>query len=77
MIEHGYYSQEMHCPDEVHDIGNLELEEGGTIRGCELAYAAFGSSNEAKGSATLFQHGIALPIRSSNRSTSDRDARSI
>jgi homoserine O-acetyltransferase/O-succinyltransferase len=38
----------MHDPDEVHDIGNLELEEGGTARGCELAYAAFGALNEAR-----------------------------
>jgi len=42
MIENSYYSQEMHGPYDVHDIGNLELEEGGTIRGCKLAYAALG-----------------------------------
>jgi homoserine O-acetyltransferase len=53
MIENGYYSQAMHGPYEVHDIGNLELEEGGTIRGCKLAYAAFGALNEAKDNAIL------------------------
>ena len=34
MINNSYYSQEVHGPYELHDIGNLELEEGGTIRGC-------------------------------------------
>ena len=53
MIENSYYSQEMHGPYEVHDIGNLELEEGGTIRGCKLAYAAFGTLNEARDNAIL------------------------
>ena len=33
MIENAYYSQDIHGPYELHDIGNLELEEGGTIRG--------------------------------------------
>jgi homoserine O-acetyltransferase len=32
MINSSYYSQEVHGPYELHDIGNLELEEGGTIR---------------------------------------------
>jgi homoserine O-acetyltransferase/O-succinyltransferase len=53
MVENSYYSQEMHGPYEVHDIGNLELEEGGTIRGCKLAYAAFGTLNEARDNAIL------------------------
>ena len=29
MINNSYYSQEVHGPYELHDIGNLELEEGG------------------------------------------------
>jgi homoserine O-acetyltransferase/O-succinyltransferase len=53
MIDNGYYSQEVHGPYELHDIGNLELEEGGTIRGCKLAYATFGSLNAAKDNAVL------------------------
>ena len=32
MIENAYYGQEGHGPYELHDIGNLELEEGGTDR---------------------------------------------
>jgi homoserine O-acetyltransferase len=46
-------SQEVHGPYELHDIGNLELEEGGTIRGCTLAYSTFGTLNAAKDNAIL------------------------
>ena len=53
MINNSYYSQEVHGPYELHDIGNLELEEGGTIRGCTLAYATFGTLNAAKDNAIL------------------------
>jgi hypothetical protein len=53
MIDNSYYSQEMHGPYELHDIGNLDLEEGGTIRGCRLAYATFGTLNAAKDNAIL------------------------
>ena len=53
MIDNSYYSQDVHGPYELHDIGNLELEEGGTIRGCTLAYATFGALNPAKGNAIL------------------------
>jgi homoserine O-acetyltransferase/O-succinyltransferase len=53
MISNSYYSQELHGPFELHDIGNLELEEGGTIRACKLAYATFGRLNAAKDNAIL------------------------
>ena len=53
MIENSYYSQDVHGPYELHDIGNLELEEGGTIRDCKLAYATFGALNAAKDNAIL------------------------
>ena len=53
MINNSYYSQEVHGPYELHDIGNLELEEGGTIRNCKLAYATFGTLNTAKDNAIL------------------------
>jgi homoserine O-acetyltransferase/O-succinyltransferase len=53
MINNGYYSQEIHGPYELHDIGNIELEEGGTIRGCTLAYATFGTLKAAKDNAIL------------------------
>ena len=53
MIDNSYYSQDIHGPYELHDIGNLELEEGGTIRACKLAYATFGKLNAAKDNAIL------------------------
>src|ERR1700756_4086224 len=53
MIDNSYYSQQVHGPYELHDIGNLELEEGGTIRGCTLAYATFGTLHAAKDNAIL------------------------
>lgn len=54
MIANDYYSQDLHGPYELHNIGNLELEEGGTIRDCNLAYATFGELNAAKDNAILF-----------------------
>lgn len=53
MTEHPYYSQKLHGPYELHDIGNLALEEGGTLRACQLAVATFGKLNEAKDNAIL------------------------
>ena len=53
MINNSYYSQDIHGPYELRDIGNLELEEGGTIRGCTLAYATFGTLNASKDNAIL------------------------
>jgi homoserine O-acetyltransferase/O-succinyltransferase len=53
MITNAYYSQEGHGPYELHDIGNLDLEEGGTIRGCKLAVATHGTLNAAKDNAIL------------------------
>lgn len=53
MIDNAYYSQDVHGPYEVHDIGNFELEEGGALRPCKLAYATFGKLNPAKDNAVL------------------------
>lgn len=53
MITNPYYSQEGHGPYALHDIGDLELEEGGTIRGCKLAVATHGKLNAAKDNAIL------------------------
>ena len=53
MIDNSYYSQDVHGPYELHDVGNLDLEEGGTIRACKLAYATFGKLNAAKDNAIL------------------------
>ena len=53
MITNNYYGPEIHGPYELHDIGNLDLEEGGTIRDCKLAYAAFGALNAERDNAIL------------------------
>ena len=53
MIANAYYTQDVHGPYELHDIGDLELEEGGIIRGCKLAYATYGVLNAAKDNAIL------------------------
>ena len=53
MIANNYYSQEVHGPYELYDIGNLNLEEGGTIRGCKLAYVTLGTLNTGKNNAVL------------------------
>lgn len=53
MLENAYYSQELHGPYEVHDIGDLVLEDGGTLRGCRLAVATHGRLNAAKDNAIL------------------------
>lgn len=53
MTEHAFYNQDVHGPYELHDIGNLDLEEGGTIRECQLAVATAGTLNAAKDNAIL------------------------
>src|SRR5258705_5864712 len=53
MITNDYYSQELHGPYQLHVLGGFALEEGGTIRGCQLAYASFGTLNAAKDNAIL------------------------
>ena len=53
MIENPCYSQDGHGPCELHDIGDLDLEEGGTICGCRLAVATHGKLNAAKNNAIL------------------------
>ena len=53
MIENSYYSHEFHGDYETVSIGRLELEEGGAIADCQLAFATFGSLNAAKDNAIL------------------------
>jgi homoserine O-acetyltransferase len=53
MIINAYYSQEVHGPYELYEIDSLALEEGGTLRGCQLAYATFGTLNTARDNAIL------------------------
>src|ERR1700751_3411284 len=53
MTESAYYSQDVHGPFTLHDIGDLVLEEGGTIPGCQLAVASFGSLNAVRDNVIL------------------------
>lgn len=53
MIDNPYYSQDVHGPYQVQDIGDLVLEDGGIIRGCKLAYATWGTLNARKDNAIL------------------------
>ena len=48
-----YYGQEGHGPYESIGIGDLELEEGGTIPDCQLAVATHGMLNAARDNAIL------------------------
>ncbi|ABG99231.1 homoserine O-acetyltransferase (plasmid) [Rhodococcus jostii RHA1] len=53
MIENPYYTDEFHGDYELIGIGQLDLEEGGSIPDCQLAVATFGVLNEAKDNAIL------------------------
>ncbi|MCZ2103634.1 MAG: alpha/beta fold hydrolase [Comamonadaceae bacterium] len=53
MITNSFYSQDVHGPYELHDIGNFDLEEGGRLRNCQLAVATHGKLNAAKDNAIL------------------------
>jgi homoserine O-acetyltransferase len=53
VINNPFYSQDVHGPFELYELGDFALEEGGTIRGCKLAYSTFGSLNAAKDNAIL------------------------
>ena len=52
-MPHPFYSQEIHGPYQVADIGDLVLEEGITLRGCQLAYATHGKLSSAKDNVIL------------------------
>lgn len=43
-----FYSQENHGPYEMYNLGDFELEDGGIIPDCTLAYSTFGELNAAK-----------------------------
>jgi homoserine O-acetyltransferase len=53
MITNPYYSVETQGHYSLHDIGDLRLEEGGTLRSCKLGYATFGTLNADKSNAIL------------------------
>ena len=53
MIHNPYYSREVQGPYELTDIGDLRLEEGGTLRSCKLGYITFGTLDADKQNAIL------------------------
>jgi homoserine O-acetyltransferase/O-succinyltransferase len=53
MSNNPYYGPEGHGPYEMIGIGELQLEEGGTIPDCKLAVATHGALNAAKDNAIL------------------------
>ena len=53
MTKNDYYSQENHGPYSLFDLGDFNLEEGGIIKNCQLAYSTFGSLNSKKDNAIL------------------------
>ena len=53
MLTNSFYTSEVHGPYEMITIGDLVLEEGQTLRGCQLAVATFGTLNQAKDNAIL------------------------
>lgn len=48
MLHNEFYSQENVGPFELYSIGDFELEEGGVIPNCQLAYRTYGELNENK-----------------------------
>lgn len=53
LIINEYYSQENLGPYKIYNIGDFELEEGGKISECKLAYVTYGELNESKDNAIL------------------------
>lgn len=53
-VTEDYYSQSLHGPFEVHDLGDFELTSGDKIRGLKLAYATIGKLSAKRDNAILF-----------------------
>jgi len=53
MIDNPFYSPEFHGEFDHFSVGTLDLEEGGSIPDCKLAYTTFGELNDAKDNAIL------------------------
>lgn len=56
MIENDFYSQKVHGDYELFALGDYELENGGKLRGCNIAYTTVGKLNAKKDNAILFPH---------------------
>jgi homoserine O-acetyltransferase len=51
-----YYTEELHGPHEIFELGNFGLESGITLPGAKLAYKTHGTLNEARDNVILFPH---------------------
>jgi homoserine O-acetyltransferase len=52
-VENPYYTAAAHGDFQLADIGDLPLEEGATLRGCQLAYQTLGTLNATRDNAVL------------------------
>jgi homoserine O-acetyltransferase len=52
-LANDFYTPEVHGAYQLHRLGDFRLEDGGTIPDLELAYATYGTLNEAKDNAIL------------------------
>ncbi|WP_067726839.1 alpha/beta fold hydrolase [Oceanobacillus damuensis] len=48
MYKNDFYTKEIHGDYEIYNVGDFDLEDGGKIPDCKLAYKTFGELNEAK-----------------------------
>ncbi len=53
MEKFNYYSQENHGPYQLYNLGDFELEEGGIISNCQVAFSTFGKLNPNKDNVVL------------------------
>lgn len=53
MVSNSFYTQENLGPYELYNLGDFELEDGGKIPDCKLAFNTFGELNEAKDNAIV------------------------
>lgn len=56
MITNDYYSQASQGPYKYFEIQNFDLEFGGTLPVCQIAYSTHGQLNEARDNMILFPH---------------------
>ena len=56
MLDNDFYSQEQQGPYADFILGDFELERGGVIPNCRLAYATIGTLNDKRDNAVLFPH---------------------
>ena len=51
-----YYSEAVHGPHEIFELGNYQLESGITLPNARIAYKTHGTLNAAKDNVVLFPH---------------------